>query len=101
MSRDDQKLEPLLSLPDLAKAFGWKQGRLYRLCEMKKIPHLRVNGPNGRIYFELSAVEAWKEAQRVPVAGERDRRAITPNSQKRTRAEECALLGIPVDHEFA
>lgn len=89
-------LDRTLPLPELAKAWGWSQDKLYRLCEAEAIPHLRIRG---RIYFELSVVEEWKAAHRKAVARrEEPRAAATP---ARDRAAECAALGIDANHEFA
>jgi hypothetical protein len=86
--------EAPIPLPDLARLWGWSQQKLYRLVELDAIPCLRIRG---RIYFEASRLERWKAAQRQ---GEARREALA-GKRSRTREEECAALGIPVDHEFS
>lgn len=87
-------LDRTLTLPQLAQAWGWSPGKLYRLCEAEAIPHLRIRG---RLYFEVSAVEAWKAAHRRA-----ERRRETDAAHVMTdRAEECARLGIERDHIFS
>lgn len=85
-------LDRTLPLPELAQAWGWSPGKLYRLVGAQAIPHLKIRG---RIYFELSAVDAWKAAHR--------RGGQTPDlpTATRTRADECRALGIEPDHAFS
>jgi predicted DNA-binding transcriptional regulator AlpA len=96
---DAPTLDRTLTLPELAQAWGWPQGRLYRLCEAEAIPHLRIRG---RLYFEVSAVEAWKAAHRRAELRQQDVRATqAAQAAARSRAEECAALGIPENHRFS
>jgi hypothetical protein len=81
-------LAPKIPLNDLAKSWGWKPARLYRLCAAGQIPHLVVGG---RIYFEQPALDLWLAAQRKETAAER---------HERTRAEECSALWIDEWHQF-
>jgi hypothetical protein len=88
---------PKISLRTLAKRWGWHPSRLYRLCAAKKIPHLRI----GRdLFFEEPVLEQWLEERRQvdttrQAEAKREKRRST-----RTIEEECAALGIPVDHQF-
>lgn len=78
-------LDRTVPLPELARAWGWSQRKLYRLVEAGAIPHLRIRG---RYYFELSAVEAWKAAAR--------REAVEQSSPARVNS-----LADLIDPEFA
>jgi hypothetical protein len=91
-------LDRTLSLPDLARAWGWSQQKLYRLVELDAIPHLRIRG---RIYFEVSVLERWKASHRKAESHQVEREHEADRVRRRTREEECDVLGIPVDHEFS
>jgi hypothetical protein len=79
-------LDRTLSLPQLARAWGWPEDKLRRLVKARRIPHLRESK---RIYFELSAVERWKDARRV-----RERQAVTEDIPARGRDERAALADL-------
>ncbi|HXG70563.1 MAG TPA: helix-turn-helix domain-containing protein [Gemmatimonadaceae bacterium] len=90
-------LAPKISLPELARRWGWPASRLYRLCAAQRIPHVRIAGrSSSEIFFEEAALETW--------LAERRRATVTPRVSARgarSRADECALLGIPEAHEFS
>jgi Helix-turn-helix domain len=85
-------LDRTLSLPALARAWDWSPRKLHRLCAAHAIPHLRIRG---RIYFEVSTVEAWKAARRYVETA----REVPPRAP--AAVDECAQLGIPTDHLFS
>lgn len=88
---------PKISLPELARRWGWPASRLYRLCAAQRIPHVRIAGrSSSEIFFEEAALETW--------LAERRRATATPRvgvRGVRSRAEECAVLGIEEHHEFS
>lgn len=93
----DTTLDPTLTLSELARHWGWSQDRLRRKVKAGTIPHLRIDG---RIYFELSAVEAWKAAARrgeAPAPAQED----SSRARRRTEADEYAALGLPHGSRYA
>ncbi len=95
-------LEPKLTVKELAARWGWPEARLREFVRADLIPHLRIPGARskgkGRIYFEASEVESWLERRR---RREQSERQVREARRGRSRAEECARLGIPVDHDYA
>lgn len=89
-------LGPLISIGDLGRDLHWKPGRLYRLCALRKIPHVRIAG---QIFFEPAAIEAWLTAQRHAVQVEPG--DVAEQVRVMTREAECHALKIPVDHPFS
>lgn len=86
-------LAPKISLPELARRWGWKASRLYRLCAAKRIPHVKI----GRdIFFEEEALDQWLSKQRRGDQAE----SGAPARRHRSVEAECERLGIPVDHDF-
>lgn len=81
-------LEKKLTQRELADLWGWSMTRLTRMVNTNAIPHLRIGK---EVWFELSALEPWLDARR---------RGPTVSAPARDRADECARLGIPVDHRF-
>lgn len=79
-----------LTLPELARHWGWNPQVLRHLCATNQIPHLRIGR---KVYFELDRVGPWLEEHR---RGEAQKGRPTPS-----REEECRRLGIPVNHRFS
>jgi hypothetical protein len=75
---------------------GWNATKITRLVRETKIPHIRMSGPRGRIYFHEPSVDAWiKRIESPPVEPD-----VTA-APSLTREEERRRLGIPVHHMFA
>lgn len=83
-----------IALNDLARAWGWKPARLYRLCARHRMPHVRIGG---QIFFEAPALEAWLAERRRDVAGT----FVEARVQTMTREAERLALGIAADHPFS
>jgi hypothetical protein len=96
MATPPDPLAPKIAIGALSKAWGWKPGRLYRLCALRKIPHVRIAG---QIFFEPAALEVWLTAQRHAVQVEPG--DVVEQVRVMTREAECHALKIPVDHPFS
>jgi excisionase family DNA binding protein len=97
MAQATTSRDRLLTVKQLGEKLGWSIQKIHRLIAAKKIPHLRLEGrTNCAIHFRESEVEAWLEAQRVPVIADSE----SEEYARLTREAECRRLGIPVDHEF-
>lgn len=78
----------LLTLMQLAKAWGWSRGKLWRLVASGEIPHIRV-GARRDVHFRERDVEAWLAARTIgPVASDTP---TPPPAAKRSFAEEFGL----------
>lgn len=53
-------LDRKLSVKELAYEWGWKAGRIYRLCAQGRIPFVKIGG---QLFFEPAALEQWLNAQ--------------------------------------
>lgn len=96
-TRANGGVDRLLTIKQLAEKWGWSMQKISRLVQAKAIPHLRIGRRNNDIHFEESAVDAWLQARRVPVAVDEDRAIATQVD----RAAECRRLGIPTDHPYS
>jgi excisionase family DNA binding protein len=87
------RLGRLLSIDQLAAIWGegWTATRIRRLVRRREIPFVKVGG---RICFREEELARWLDAR---VEGP----ATNARRVDRTREEECAALGIPVDHRYA
>ena len=50
----------LISVEELGRKWRWNEQRIYRLCNQKQIPHVRIGG---RIFFREAVLEQWLEAK--------------------------------------
>lgn len=73
-----------LTVRQAAEHLGFSVATVYRLVADKQLPHYRI-GPvrNGaRLWFYERELDAWLDAQRVPAAGLRTRRAPRPTGDR-------------------
>lgn len=92
-------MKAMVSLRDVAAALGISYSKVYELVQQGQIEAVKI----GWVYrIEPAEVERFKRAHAVrpKATSAQPRKRSTAPTTSRTRAEECAALGIPVDHEF-
>lgn len=89
-------LTPKVTIRELAKRWGpdWDERKLRRLVEARKIPFVKIGGG---IYFELETLEQWLAQQRRGPSST----SSSARRARRSRADECAVLGIAPEHPFS
>jgi len=85
----------LLSVSELSSRTTISESRIYRLVRRRRIPFLKVDG---RIVFRETSIDEWMTTQeQAPTSGQ----TATTGKRPRTPEDECARLGVPVNHRFS
>lgn len=84
----------LLSVTELAMAWGWSESRVKRAIRAKRIPFVRIGG---KYYFREAVLERWLEEQEAVNAGGKTK----PRSTRERHEADCARLNIEPYHEFS
>jgi excisionase family DNA binding protein len=86
--------KPLLKPKAVAAQLDLGLTFVYLMLKSGKLPSIRLGtGPRARYRIDPEVLEAWLAKRRTKA----DR---STRLSAMTREEECARLGIPVDHEF-
>jgi excisionase family DNA binding protein len=64
-----------LRVAEAADYIGVSKGYIYRLVELKKIPHYRLKKENGPIYFRVEELENYIFRQKIAADYEMNERA--------------------------
>lgn len=91
----------LLTLSQLAREWGWKPDRIYRLVAQRAIPFTRIGPGRGVLYFEEHVVEEWLEQKRQEVAPtSRDR--VVERAARKSLERELEEWGVdPAEARFS
>jgi excisionase family DNA binding protein len=81
----------LLTITEAAQRLGRPRDFLYGLVALG-LPTFRFH-PRGTHYIDAAELDTWLQGRKTLAV-------VAPPAVPATDAEECAALGIPVEHEF-